>query len=68
MTIDPNPEQERVIGQAIQAGVIRAATDVVSVGIETIRQQMEMRLASKTGLDADSGPKLFTPGYRVTRR
>ena len=59
MTIDLNPEQERVIGQAIQAGVIRAANDVVDVGIETIRQQMEMRVASKTSMDAEQWSQAF---------
>lgn len=31
MTIRLNPEQERVIGQAIQAGLIREPDDVVEV-------------------------------------
>ena len=59
MTIDLNPEQERVIGQAIQAGVICAASDVLDVGIETIRQQLEMRLASQTSLDAEQWSQAF---------
>ncbi len=41
MTIHLNAEQERVIGQAIQAGVIRDVDDVVDVGLETIRQRLE---------------------------
>jgi Arc/MetJ-type ribon-helix-helix transcriptional regulator len=53
MTIHLNPEQERVIGQAIQAGVIHDADDVVDVGLETIRQRMEARQASKTAMDAE---------------
>ena len=52
MTIHLNAEQERVIGQAIQAGVIRDADDVVDVGLETIRRRLEARLAPGTALDA----------------
>ena len=53
MTIHLSPEQERVIGQAIQAGVIRGAEDVLNVGLETIRQRLEARLVSGTELDAE---------------
>jgi len=53
MTIHLNPEQEQVIGQAIQAGVIRDADDVVDVGLETIRQRLEARLASRATVDAE---------------
>jgi hypothetical protein len=53
MTIHLNPEQERVIGQAIDAGVIRDADDVVDVGLETIRQRLEAQTASNTGMAAE---------------
>ena len=53
MTIHLNPEQERVIGQAIQAGVIRGAEDVLNVGLETIRQRLEARLVSRTAMDTE---------------
>jgi Arc/MetJ-type ribon-helix-helix transcriptional regulator len=59
MTIHLNPEQERVIGQAIQAGVIRDADDVVDVGLETIRQRLEARLASKAAMDAEQWAREF---------
>jgi Arc/MetJ-type ribon-helix-helix transcriptional regulator len=52
MTIHLSAEQEQVIEQAIQAGLIRDADDVVDVGLEMIRQRLE-RLASTTALDAD---------------
>jgi proteasome lid subunit RPN8/RPN11 len=41
MTIELTPEQERVIGRAIQAGVIRTANDVVGVGVEAIQRRLE---------------------------
>ena len=59
MTIHLNPEQERVIGQAIQAGVIRDADDVVDVGLETIRQRLEARLASKAAMEAEQWAQEF---------
>jgi hypothetical protein len=40
MTIQLNPEQEQVIGRAIQAGLIETADDVVEVGVETIKQRL----------------------------
>ena len=41
MTIQLNPEQEQVIGQAIRAGLINTPDDVVDAGMETIRQRLE---------------------------
>jgi len=52
MTIHLSPEQERVIGQAIEAGVIRGADDVVDVGLRTIRQRLDARLAVSAAIDA----------------
>jgi hypothetical protein len=49
MTIQLNPEEERLIGQAVQAGLIGKADDVVAVGAETIRQ----RLQSRVGLGSE---------------
>ncbi len=53
MTIDLKPEQEQVIQQALRAGVISAADEVVEVGIEAIRQRLEGRLASTTAADGE---------------
>lgn len=52
MTIQLKPEQEQLIGRAIQAGLISGADEVVDVGVETIRQRLEARQASGTTLDA----------------
>ena len=49
MTIQLKPEQEQVVGLAIQAGLIAKADDVVDVGIDTIRQRLNSR-----GSEADS--------------
>jgi hypothetical protein len=44
MTIQLNPEEERLIGQAIQAGLIGKADDVVAVGVETIRRPLRANI------------------------
>src|ERR1017187_4441794 len=38
MTIQLKPEQEQIVGQAIQAGLIANANDILDVGIDAIRQ------------------------------
>ena len=53
MTVDLNPEQEQLIRQAIRAGVISAAEEIVTIGIETIRQRLESRQASQTPRHAE---------------
>lgn len=53
MTVELKPEQERIIERAIQAGLIRRADDVVELGVEAIRQQMEARLVSRNPMSAD---------------
>jgi hypothetical protein len=57
MTIYLKPEHEQVVGQAMQAGLIQVADDVVSVGIETIRQRLEARIASESPLRAEDWSK-----------
>jgi len=43
MTIQLNPEQERIVGQAIRAGLIRTRDDVAEIGVASIRQRLRMR-------------------------
>jgi hypothetical protein len=47
MTIQLNPEQEQLIGQAIQAGLIADVDEIVDVGIGAIRQRLQARVESK---------------------
>ena len=67
MTIHLNSEQERVIGQAIQAGVIRDADDVVDAGLEAIRQRLEAQLASTAAMDAEQWSQELHAWFMVTR-
>jgi hypothetical protein len=53
MTIQLTPEQEQVIAQAIEAGLIKAADDVVGVGVEAIRRRLEQRGAPVESKSAD---------------
>lgn len=41
MNVTLRPEQERVVTEAISAGLIGDAVEVVDLGIETIRQRLE---------------------------
>jgi hypothetical protein len=52
MTIQLKPEQEEVVELAIQAGLIRAADDLLDVGVETIRQRLTERRALRKPIDA----------------
>jgi len=51
MTIELNAEQEQVIAQAIEAGLIRTPEEVVEAGVEAIRLRLEAKLL-QTGLDS----------------
>jgi len=45
MTIRLKREQEQAIGQAIEAGLIRTADEVVDMGVETIQRRLEARVS-----------------------
>ena len=53
MTIQLNPEQEQIVGQAIQAGLIRTPDDVAEIGIAAIRQRLNAGHALSDSLDAE---------------
>jgi hypothetical protein len=43
MVIALNSEQEQVVGQAIEAGLIEKAEDAVELGVGTIRRRLEIK-------------------------
>lgn len=47
MVIALNPEQEQVVGKAIEAGLIENAEDAVELGMGTIRQRLEIAVAPR---------------------
>ncbi len=59
VTIHLKPEQEQVIAQAIQAGLIKTADDIVDFGVESIRQRLEARDASATPITAEQWVEEF---------
>jgi|CZKS01.1.fsa_nt_gi hypothetical protein len=59
MTIQLKPEQEQLIAEAIQAGVIQTPRDVVDVGVEAIRQRLEARAASGALMSTEQWLKEF---------
>ena len=46
MTVEIKPERAQVIDEAIQAGLIEHAGEVVDVGLETLRSRLEAFRAS----------------------
>jgi hypothetical protein len=43
MTIQLNSEQERIVGQAIRAGLIRTRDEVAEIGVASIRHMLKAR-------------------------
>jgi hypothetical protein len=60
MTIQVNPEQEQVIGRAIQAGLTANADDIVDVGVDTIRQHLQARVDARTELNTEQWLEEFS--------
>jgi hypothetical protein len=40
MAIQLNPEQETIVGQAIEAGLIRGSEDAVEMGMAAVREKL----------------------------
>ena len=53
VTIQLNAEQERVVGQAIRAGLIRARNDVAEIGVASIRQRLKTCAATRRTQSAE---------------
>jgi hypothetical protein len=53
MTVEINPEQEQLIGEAIQAGVIGTVDEVIALGVETIRQRLQAKAGSGSELSTE---------------
>lgn len=53
MAIQLNPEQERVVGQAMRAGLIRSDDEVAEVGVAVIRRRLEARHAGSLAQDVE---------------
>jgi hypothetical protein len=48
MTITPTPEQERILAEAIQTGLIGSAEDALNVGLESLKSRLAIRQRSET--------------------
>ena len=59
MTITLRPEHAQVVDQALQAGLIERAEEVVSVGVEALRARLEERVASGQTMNADEWMRKF---------
>ena len=59
MVIALNSDQEQVIDQAIQAGLIRGAEDVIELGVDTIRQRLHAATPAANTLSSEEWSKAF---------
>ncbi len=59
MTIELNAEQQRVVDDAIHAGVIRSAEDVIEMGIDAVRERLEKQPAANPNETAEEWLKRF---------
>ncbi|MGD1102006.1 MAG: hypothetical protein ABSA59_08050 [Terriglobia bacterium] len=68
MTIEIKPEHTQVIDQAIQAGIIEHAGEVVDVGLETLRSRLEAFRASSESSRGEAIRRMqdFGDKYRLS--
>jgi len=59
MTILVGPEHERVIKEAIDAGLIETADQVVDVGVDTILKRLELHGSDAQPMSADEWVQQF---------
>ena len=59
MTIQLNPEQEQLLSEAIRAGLISSAEDIVVACIEAIRQQLQARTGTERELSTEEWLREF---------
>jgi hypothetical protein len=60
MTIQLNPEQESIVGQAMREGLIRGHDEVAEVGVAAIRQRLQARPAVADLPDVDAWSRDLT--------
>jgi hypothetical protein len=48
MTITPTPEQEHILAQALQTGLVASTEDALNVGVETLKGQLAIRRQDET--------------------
>lgn len=64
MTVHLKPDQERVVGQAIQAGLIASAEEVVDAGVEAIRKRLEAAPVLETSMSPEEWVREFDSWVR----
>ena len=68
MTIEVRPEHEQMIEEAIQAGLIDRAEEVVEVGLESLRARLEAGRASNESSRGEAIRRMqeFGDKYRLS--
>ena len=67
MSLQFKPDQQRLIDQAIRAGLINTASDVVAVGVEILRMRLSASAASSQTARQDAIGRMqeFGDKYRL---
>jgi hypothetical protein len=68
MTITPKPEQEQLIAEAIRAGLVQNAEEVLDIAVDTLRGRLETRtaVARSARQAAIQGMREFGDKYRLS--
>lgn len=48
MTITPTPEQERIVAEALEAGLIQRPEDALTMGLDVLRTRLRAARAEET--------------------
>ena len=59
MTIELKPEQEKIVAQAIQAGLIETPDEAADAGVETIRKRLESGAVERPALSDEEWMRKF---------
>jgi len=65
MTIELKPEQAQTIDEAIRAGLIKSADDVVEVGLDALRDRLH---ATPPAVSSDEWMRKFRSWHTATRQ
>jgi hypothetical protein len=59
MAMQLNPEQEKIVGLAIEAGLVRGSEDAVEMGVAAVREKLRARRTSAADSPAMSWSREF---------
>ena len=66
MTITPKPEQERILIEAIQAGLIRTPEDALDIALQELRNKLATKAPTMTAEQWLAEFKAWTSGHSTS--